>query len=356
MLRNAIRRDRVAHAYLFWGPEGVGKSAAALAFAQALNCTSQERHLTGDACGECPACLLVAKGNHPDVRLITTPGDDQRTVIPIEEIRRDLVYDAHLKPITGRFKVYLLDPAERTAHLAIHTILKVLEEPPPQVVIVVVTSQPALLPPTVPSRCQQVAFQLVGTGAIEERLLAEGLEPATAASLARLSGGRIAWATRAAHQPQVLATRDALLELCADLDRQRVPASLRMAEEIKLLAAELAQASRAARAEEAAEEEDEEPSAAEARALPDRLLRAELPWCLDVMLSWYRDSLAAARGGALSNSDREEAIRASSVARDPGRAEAALEAILAARYRVQRNASIDLALEGLAAALVGGEE
>ena len=349
VLRSAIRRGRITHAYLFHGPEGVGKSTAALLFAQALNCTNQGTDGGVLACGECTSCQLIAARNHPDVRFLAPAGKHETSVIPIEDIRDFFVYDAQLKPVMGGHKIYIVDPAERTAHLAIHTILRVLEEPPPQVVTILVTSRPALLPSTIPSRCQQVAFQVAGAEAIERHLLALGVEPAAAASLATLSGGRIAWAIRAAQRPEVLSARKALLDLCAGMETVGLPASLRLAEEIKLQALALA---RAQTEPEAGEDAEDAPS--ERGLSADRALRTELPWCLDVIASWYRDLLAAGQGeGApLVNPDYQPVLKAAGALFHPQQAERAIEAILETKHNIQRNANIDLALESLAIALL----
>lgn len=355
VLRNAIRRDRVAHAYLFHGPDGVGKSTAARLFSQALNC---ERVLDGgevEVCGRCRSCLLIANGNHPDVRLLAPERPDETSVIPIEEIRKGLVYDVHLKPVSGRHKVYIVDPADRTAPLAIHTVLKVLEEPPPHVVIVLVTSRPASLPPTIPSRCQPVAFQLAGTDAIRAHLRRLGVEEPTAALLAMLSGGRAGWAIRAAQQPQLLEARNRLLDLCADTEAKPLGASLRIAERIKEEAMHLAAA---VPPEEDAGEEDEQDSDpgpdGRPAPTPGRALRAALPWCLEVMASWYRDRMAAASGGELFNEHYAEALTRRADAQAAEQAGGAIEAILLARQHLTRNANIDLALEALAIRLIGG--
>ena len=365
VLRNAIGRDRVAHAYLFWGPEGVGKGTAATSFAQALNCLTPPQDAAPDACGECQSCRRIATGVHTDVRLVTLDTDQQgrrRTEISIDQIRqnpdprkprvtpRPLIQDAYLKPTLGRHKVYIVDPADRMSTEAGNALLRVLEDPPLHVVLILVTDSPSGLLPTLLSRCQQVAFQRAGTAAVEERLAAMGVEPEVAQSVAGLSGGRIGWAIRAARQPQILATRNALLDLCADLGHQGVPGGLRMAEEIKLLAGELAAAS----AEAAAEEDDEGAAAGREQAAGDRALRAQLPWCLDVMASWYRDELAAVHGAPFLNSDYGDALQKASEGSGGAEAEAAIEAILTTKQWIQRNANIDLALESLAIALLAG--
>jgi DNA polymerase-3 subunit delta' len=342
VLRNAIRRRRVAHAYLFRGPQGVGKSTAALLFAQALNCDDEARETTGEPCGQCRSCRLIAAGSHPDVWLVTLADDSRgrrRTEISIHQIRRDpkntkeavrpIVQDAVLRPVIGRHKVYLIDPADRMSDEAENAMLKLLEEPPPYAVLVLVAERADALLPTVLSRCQPVSFQLAGTAAVAARLEQTGVEAGTAASLAALSGGKVAWAIAAARRPEVLEVRQALLELCDRMEAMGVAESLRLAEEVKQQARRLAQAR-----EEAADEEDE--AAAPGRVSVDRALRAELPWCLDVMALWHRDRLAAAAGAGARHY------------------EGAVRATLLARQQIQRNANIDLALEALAIELLVG--
>lgn len=369
VLGNAIRRGRVAHAYLFWGMEGVGKGTAARLFAQALNCEEEVSANAGSACGVCRSCLLISQGNHPDVRLITTTRTregKERSEISIDQIRQDpkkpyetprpLNQDAFLKPARGRHKVYIVDPADRMSPPAANALLRVLEDPPLHVVLVLVTSHASALLPTVVSRCQQVAFSLAGTAAIQERLEAEGMAPEAAAALAQLSNGRPGWAIKTAARPEVVATRTVLLELCADLGRQPISASLRMAEEIRQLAAEMVQGGEAPEEDEAADEEEAGPSRTRARGVSDRALRAELPWCLEVMASWFRDCMASEQGSPVINADCAEAIRSAAKTLSCERAESSIGAILAAKQAIERNANIDLALECLAVELTGGRD
>jgi len=357
VLRNALRRDRVAHAYLFSGPDAVGKSTAALLFAQVLNCQTDG----GDTpCGTCRSCKLIARGSHPDVRLVTIGADARgrrRTEISIDQIRQNprkpretplpLIQDASLKPAMGPHKVYLIDPADRMRAEASNALLKLLEEPPPHVVIVLVTSEPSGLLPTVVSRCQQVVFRLAGSRDIEEHLLKLGAPPALAPSLARLSGGRIAWAIRGARRPELLEARTALLDVCADIGGRGLPAGVRIAEEIRLQAARLAQAD----SETEQEGEEEEPTLAAPAG--DRAVRRELPWCLDIMVSWYRDLLAIGEGSPLLNPDYEKALKRRFRPQLVAQSQCAVESILETKHAIQRNANIDVALESLVIGLVG---
>jgi DNA polymerase-3 subunit delta' len=360
VLRNALCRERVAHAYLFTGPESVGKSTAAALFAQALNCEDTGHGLP---CGACRSCRLTSGGRHPDVRVVGIGSDAEgrrRTEISIDQIRQNprkprqaplpLIQDAYLKPAIGRHKVYVISPADRLTAEAGNALLKLLEEPPPHVVLLLVTSEPSTLLPTVVSRCQEVVFQLAGSGAIENHLIGLGLSEAAAASLARLSGGRIAWAIRAAERPEVLRVRDALLNLCAAIGERSVPESLRLAEDIKWQAAELARARISHGGEELAVEAGSDPQ--EEHAVGDRELREELPWCLDIMVSWYRDLLAGGQDAPLLNPDYEQALTRQYRPHFTARAECAVESILEAKHALQRNANIDIALESLTLSLV----
>jgi DNA polymerase-3 subunit delta' len=359
VLRSAIARDRVAHSYLFTGPESVGKSTAAMLFAQALNCQASvagEASVACEAepedapCGRCRSCTLIERGNHPDVRLLKPDLAKRKSVITIDALRQQFVYDVQLRPVMGRYKVYLLDHVERTAPMAVHTILKTLEEPPPYVVTVVVTDNPDELPSTIPSRCQKVAFQLVGTHAIEAKLRELELDAHTAAAIARLSGGRIAWAIRAAQRPEVLAARRELLDLCTHMVGSGLPSALRLAEDIKVQAAKLVQA-QVAPADESEGEEAGEPTGATFGS--ERRLRAELPWCLDVIVSWYRDLLTVGQQIPLLNPDYEAVMRERSRPEMFHQAECAIESILETKHAIERNANIDVALESLVIGLVG---
>lgn len=357
VLCNALRRDRVAHAYLFCGPHAVGKSTAAALFSQVLNCEAE-----GDEtpCGTCRSCKLIERNSHPDVRLVTIGADARgrrRTEISIDQIRQNprkpretplpLIQDASLKPAMGPYKVYLIDPADRMRAEASNALLKLLEEPPPHVVIILVTSEPSGLLPTVVSRCQQVIFRLGGSDDIEEHLVKLGTAPAVATSLARLSGGRIAWAIRGVRRPELLEVRTALLDACADIGRHGLPASVRIAEEIKLQAVQLAQAD--FEIEQEGEDADSTPTA----AAGDRAVRVELPWCLDIMVSWYRDLLAVGEGSPLLNPDYEKALKRQFRPQLVAQSQCAVESILETKHAIQRNANIDVALESLVIGLVG---
>ncbi|NLM46743.1 MAG: DNA polymerase III subunit delta', partial [Firmicutes bacterium] len=144
-LQEAVRQGKTAHAYLFSGPEGIGKKTMAEALAAALNCQYPE--LAG--CGSCPSCLAAGKKIHPDIHWLGPEGKSVR----IEQIRAVKKY-AHLKPRQGRFQIFILDQADTMTLEAANSLLKVLEEPPAGTVFILLASRPGDLPETVCSRCQ----------------------------------------------------------------------------------------------------------------------------------------------------------------------------------------------------------
>jgi DNA polymerase-3 subunit delta' len=184
-LRRAWAAGRLAQAYSFVGPEGVGKRTTALALAQVVNCQRPVAGEMPDACGACLACRKIAAGNHPDVTLVSPA---EKTVIDIDQIR-DVAGRATLRAYEGATKVWILDPADRMQEPAANALLKTLEEPPGSALFVLVTTTPSALLPTVRSRCQEVRFELLGADALGTILGRHGRPPETWAAAVALAGG-----------------------------------------------------------------------------------------------------------------------------------------------------------------------
>lgn len=179
ILRRAIEHQRIAHAYLFEGADGIGKRLMALAFARALLC---ERH---QGCGECTACRKVDSNIHPDVHIL----DSLETSIKIDQVR-DLQQQLALRPLEGDYKFCLIENAERFTNNAANALLKTLEEPQPNTVIILLSGQPEKLLTTIRSRCQRLPFKRLSKGQIEEMLSARlELNSTQVAILAALSDG-----------------------------------------------------------------------------------------------------------------------------------------------------------------------
>lgn len=185
LLRRAWASGRLAQAYCFTGPAGVGKRSTAVALAQAVTCLSPVTAAPGgeplDACGVCRACTRIAAGQHPDVALITP---EEKTVITIDQIRR-LSERAALRAYEGPVKVWILDPAHEMQEPAANAFLKTLEEPPAGSLFILVTTARSALLPTIRSRCQEVRF----TALAEEHLRTILERHGRSAGIAAMAGG-----------------------------------------------------------------------------------------------------------------------------------------------------------------------
>ena len=160
-LQNAIRTNRIAHAFLFTGVRGVGKTTAARILAKALNCA---RGPTPDPCNECSQCQEIAQGSSIDV--LEIDGASNRG---IDEIRQ-IIDNVRYQPANCRFKIYIIDEVHQVTKDAFNALLKTLEEPPPSVKFILATTEPHRLPATILSRCQRYDFRRIKLREIVERL------------------------------------------------------------------------------------------------------------------------------------------------------------------------------------------
>src|SRR5512134_1940391 len=160
-LANAIRAGRVAHAFLFTGVRGVGKTTAARILAKALNC---EKGPTPVPCNECTQCREITGGNSIDV--LEIDGASNRG---IDEIRQ-IIENVRYQPARCRFKIYIIDEVHQVTKDAFNALLKTLEEPPPSVKFILATTEPHRLPETILSRCQRYDFRRIAGREIVQRL------------------------------------------------------------------------------------------------------------------------------------------------------------------------------------------
>lgn len=160
-LENALKSKRIAHAYLFAGPRGTGKTTMAKLFAKALNC---EEGL-GQQCNECDNCKEINAGSHPDVIEIDAASNNG-----VDDVR-DLIEKINYSPIKGKYKVYIIDEVHMMTSSAFNALLKTLEEPPRNVIFILATTEPHKVIPTILSRCQRYNFAKVSDNDIKERLI-----------------------------------------------------------------------------------------------------------------------------------------------------------------------------------------
>lgn len=285
LLRSAFESERLSHAYLFHGPDGVGKESTALEFARALNCESGGF----EGCGKCSACKMADGLSHPDIHLLfpaprtmkpaelaellaNYSSDGYReqdfgrksAIISVETILSEVVAKANQRPYIGPWKIFVIADADLMTTEAANTLLKTLEEPPDRTIIVLTSSRPNALPATVVSRCQKIPFARLSSELVMEILLGDerfDIKADRAARAAALSQGSAGAAVRMDREgPKV--------------DLERV-AALMTGERTRDVAALVN----------------------EATGLAFRLGRTEQQKVLELMLLWYRDVLELSQLG-----------------------------------------------------------
>lgn len=326
-LRRALRGERLHHAYLFAGPEGVGKGLAAQGLAEALLCASPAPD--GDACGACGACRRAAHRQHPDLHVVerrtkgnTTERERQIKIDQVRELQRSLSF----KSYEGARRVVLILEPEKMNPATANALLKTLEEPGADTHFVLVSAEAHRLLPTVISRCQRVRFAPLDRSLVAQKLAElAGLAPDEAHLLAGLAEGSIGKGLTL-QGSALLDEREAIITRIDDPDgARRVPQLLDYAETL---------------------------------ARPDR--RAGLPLIFHLLRTWYRDILLVQEGfgdGALVHRDLAERLRRRAPAL-PGAAVLDRLALLNDTEHAifDRNANTRLSMESMLLRLAGAVE
>lgn len=310
-LKNAVACGRVSHAYLFAGPEGVGKETTALAFVRALLCP---RPVRGDACGTCRECRQVEGRNHPDLYFVQPSGASIR-IDQIRALQRRVSY----KSYQGGRKVFLIRQAETMTAEAANCLLMTLEEPPEDTVFILLSSRPQALLPTVLSRCQQYFFKKIPVAELAGGLVElHGLADEEARLYAALAGGSmgkaLAYTGRSFQEHRKLA-----LELVETLSKSGFAEALEIADKISQK-------------------------------------KERISIILEVLACWYRDLMVyreAGTGVSLFNRDRAEAVARSAERFETSRLVEIIEGIEAAKSKIEANANTRLALEALFLQMAG---
>ena len=325
-----------AHTYLFVGPSNVGKATIALHFAAALVGRTQQ------------ARGRVMRHCHPDVAFI---GPEGRTALGVDQARQAIA-DASLRPVEGSRKVFIFDDASTMTEAAANALLKTLEEPPAGAVFIVVAESEDDLPATVASRCRIVRFGRVSEEETASALTDRGVEADRAVMTARIAGGRPGLALDLAANREVGEFRRRWLEI-PGLVTPRPGDGFRLAEEMLAAHRPLLTAIDARRRAEI--EEIEARGSMVSKAIEDRhgraLRRAEnalLSAGLEMLASWYLDSVSAQHGGPVRNPDLAPADLARTPAR---RAVRSAEQVLDAVAQLRRNQRPRLVLSWLFTAL-----
>ncbi len=312
LLQRSLEAGSLAHAYLLVGPPHIGKMTLAVNLAQALNCEGEQ-----PPCGECPACLKIATGKHPDVQVVGLSRDEDNTeakLISIEQIK-ELQHDASLPPFEGKHKVFIIEGAELLSIEAANRLLKTLEEPGERVTFILLTTNERLLPATVVSRCQRLELPPLPIEAAAARLEKDsGLTPERARQLAGFSHGCPEWA------------------LAALKDEARLP---KRQEELDSIVAAIGA--------------DSDGRFAYAARLAARYgqNRSAVHDVLDLWLDYYRDLmlLKLGREELMTNLDRREELARLTEGYTLAQIKASIEAIQAAARQLRQNVNARLALE-----------
>ena len=317
--RRAVRRGRLAHAYLFTGPAGVGKRLFAVELAKALLCENAAPDGL-QSCDRCPSCIQVEAGTHPDFFTAVRP--PEALEFPIS-LMRELCQGFAFKSARGRGKVVLIDDADDLNEEAANCFLKTLEEPPPRSVLILIGSTPDRQLQTIVSRCQVIRFAPLPSAVVDELLQEQGIEDsALRARLVRLSAGSPGLAKELA-DPALWEARRDLLQGLTKTPIDSVELSRRWMEFV----------------EEAGKE-----SAAQRR-------RAQL--VLRLVIDFLDDALTISMNGVPRRTEAEDRPALDALARraDPERLLEALGRCLEADRQIDRRVQLVLVLEGLMDAL-----
>ena len=161
ILKNTIKNQKIAHAYLFAGPRGTGKTTIAKLFAKAINC----ENFNEESCDECASCLAFKENNHPDIIELDAASNNS-----VEDIR-EIIDQVPYAPIISKYKVYIIDEVHMLSSSAFNALLKTLEEPPAHVVFILATTDPQKIIPTVLSRCQRYNFSKISNLNMKKKMM-----------------------------------------------------------------------------------------------------------------------------------------------------------------------------------------
>ena len=304
-LQNAIKLQKVSHAYILDGEEGAGKNMLARAFAQTLQC---ERGGT-EPCGECHSCKQFLSGNHPDVIWVT---HEKPASIGVDDVRIQINDTGSIRPYSSPYKIYLVDEAEKMTVQAQNALLKTIEEPPAYAVLVLITTNPEVFLPTILSRCIQLKLRPLKDSVVSDYLTEKmGVSDGQADIYAAFARGNLGKAIHLASSEEFALLYREVLTLLKNIKDMDIPMLLDYIRKLQ----------------------------------EDNL---DLYECLDFMQLWYRDILmfkVTKDMNSLIFKDEYSAVSSCCQKSSYEGLEEILSAIEKAKVRLNANVNTDLALE-----------
>nr|WP_270584451.1 DNA polymerase III subunit delta' [Bacillus smithii] len=316
MLHNSLKKERIAHAYLFEGEKGTGKKQAALFLAKSLLCEQPRPDYT--PCGQCSHCRRIENDNHPDLHLIETETDSLSIKKQqIEALQREFAKTA----VESKRKIYIIEHADRMTTSAANSLLKFLEEPHPGTTAILLTEQYHRVLPTIISRCQTITFKPLPVDYLETRLREEQVGANMAALAARLTNN-LQDALELSADEWFAQARKIVLKLYEALNKQPLEAMIKLQEEFHQHFKDKQQIERA----------------------------------LDLLLLIYRDLLSIQIGKSdhLAYPDQRAHFESRSLQLSIKRLTECMEAIFEAKRKLQANMNSQLLMEQLVLKLQGG--
>lgn len=359
-LQRAVAESNPAHAWLVTGPPGSGRSTAARAFAAALQCE------VGTGCGTCKACLLVTASNHPDVAMVTT----ENVTYAIDDVRA-LITTAQSRPSGGKWRIIIMEDADRMTERTTNVLLKAIEEPPAHTIWLLCAPSPADVLVTIRSRCRPLGLRIPSHESVAQLLVErDGLTPEQAEFAARVSQSHVGVARRLARSEEARTRRDRTVRL--PLELRTVPDAVRAAGQIVELATSEANASAEERAAEETAALRESLGLGPDEPVPPKLrsqfkhveetakrrarrgVNDSLDRALIDLTTVYRDLLMIQleTGGDLVNDYLNEPLRQFATRTNPTATLKKIEHIGTARERIASNVTPLIAMEALMAALI----
>ncbi|MBR6696651.1 MAG: DNA polymerase III subunit delta [Lachnospiraceae bacterium] len=304
-LKGAIEFEKVSHAYIFEGEDGIGKKMLAKAFAMTLQCMEGGN----EPCMRCHSCKQAMTDNNPDIIMV---GHDKPNIIGVDDIRTGLNSDVDIKPYSNRYKIYIIDDAEKMNVAAQNAMLKTIEEPPAYVIIMLLTTNSDIFLPTILSRCIKLSLKPLSFTMVFDYLVKNlGIKPDVAEFCASFSQGRLGKAIEIASSQEYVEIRETALWLLKNVDDMETD---KLMDTFKRLAT----------------------------------FKAQIHDFMDFMMMWYKDVLlykATANVNALTFKDALSYIREQAVRHSYEGLENILNAFTKAKDRLKANVNFDLVVE-----------